>query len=786
MIILRSNSQNFTFFTKNFIYKIKDGKGPEINEKYPMAQEEESDNARLPNRREVFGQETPLAYAIIKPEILTNIDSTALMVEVRRLREADERFYGEISTIIDEQDGKSSGTRAKSIHQLQGIEVKKIADAIMKYFDTPTPFIFLTDEQKNFVFNVLNQSRNFQKIISLAQALETSVDKKFINHYFIQNCIANAYYERGVEVLSQGDEAQAADLFLESKKYLLKIAKETTNKFRQAEAYSKLGEVYCKQGDFLKKKGGKENKGHGSFLSKGIEYLEKAYTIDFNGNIGTRLIQQIIKKAAQEKDPNRQEAIMQHAQWLASIVYLSVLKNGSFQSADFEHHANFLKMYLFIIHSIPIITGGELNFYKTLINNVLQAKKTDQQMQTLVEELKELSQNLGAVSDPSQKFHIRQMRNLLSEYIRALEAPKKMQHLKSQEDKSLWGKAFYFTEINSTGISGNIQFNGQLHPSIVNEWDLEVADNLVAELGLDTVYDLDGFNTTADKFLRARFATDPLEDLKSPEHQIFDKFTRNFLKIMGIEKYEDARTNVMADVFLGAGDCRHHAYAKSLLFTAWRKKIANNHLRETYGNPDPTLSEADTRIKKWLGKVCPLLLTHMLVTDVVIKADVIAPKKYEARRDEQGHFIKGNGEAVAMEDHTLTIALQLDPIYNRVIKAQICDSFYHHNFPFAKVDLPLSTPVDKEGNFVLHGGIIKVRNESTGELVNVDVTLHPASYAGSRSSARTDYIIKDIRPTTPQIRGMDIHEEMGSIDNWGPKRPKVVSEFMNKIADNAR
>ncbi len=81
------------------------------------------------------------------------------------------------------------------------------------------------------------------------------------------------------------------------------------------------------------------------------------------------------------------------------------------------------------------------------------------------------------------------------------------------------------------------------------------------------------FNKAADAFLDqcyalrdAKSGRRPLENMSGPEHKLLERFRDRILDLAGVKNSGDSRTNLMAEVTMGAGDCRQVAFSKQALF----------------------------------------------------------------------------------------------------------------------------------------------------------------------------------------------------------------------------
>lgn len=281
-------------------------------------------------------------------------------------------------------------------------------------------------------------------------------------------------------------------------------------------------------------------------------------------------------------------------------------------------------------------------------------------------------------------------------------------------------------------IGGNIEWNGQLHSETINRSDMKKADALLTRLGLDDVTDIKYFNEVIDMVIRRQFGTSGLEDLHGPDHETYDTTVKGLLELMEGQT-TGGHTNIMVDLELGLGDCRHHAYTKQLLFDTWKRNCVNRELTNAYvaltQNGDQATFDAI------LGQVIPeLQRTQMYVFDMTVQAPIQTEGKYNPIEDEGRWIASPDGEQHQVEDHTATVIVTHDTPEGDMIT--FADSFYqerHYRWGYSQQSPETAVPLSflSEQGY-LPAGKISVKNPGNGETMEVEVRAYPATYAGAR------------------------------------------------------
>jgi hypothetical protein len=305
--------------------------------------------------------------------------------------------------------------------------------------------------------------------------------------------------------------------------------------------------------------------------------------------------------------------------------------------------------------------------------------------------------------------------------------------------------AFEFDSFDSAFIAGSIPYGGQLHSTVFNRRDVELGQQVVERLGLDTLSDPFAVLDRLDAFLATRFGLQtetgerPLETLDTPEHREMDRIMRDVMAYMGVASTSDSRTNLMADVALGRGDCRHANYAMAFLFNVWkamrtRQLLIAEHDAWSRGN----MSAYGTS----LAQARDIDRFHLMVFDVDVQGALATESHFVEIfgrdfdvpvRDAAGRYVERPEGAHRTEEHTLTGLIVLNDD-GEVTSGQLRDAFYHQAYPWKTFDTDFST-LATHGT-IAAGSVVAV--DAEGKEVRVPITLKPTTYAGERSRENVD------------------------------------------------
>jgi hypothetical protein len=500
------------------------------------------------------------------------------------------------------------------------------------------------------------------------------------------------------------------------------------------EAYAILGKINkLRYAEFTK--AGDRDQAHAA-LAQSIKDLEAGFLKDFEFYPGINLVYNMITEGSERGDA----AEIEKAERLAHLVYLSALKAGGLQSNDFWTVTTVLE---------AAIVNGRDDEAAAALPRVLATASAAWEIQAPIDNLLQLrgqANALGSRLAGSEKLvaRIDAVVAALNDRKENLSRPLPAQPRVVAKDTPAARKAaklfaigFRFGEIKSNDVGGNINFGGQLHSEVANRWDFAVARELLRYKGLDKPEtDFARFNETVDEMIRTRFGTAGLEDLHGEDHDAYDKFVKTLLDTMGVEKGQDSRTNIMVDFWLGKGDCRHHAYAKQLLFDIWKTDKINALMREAYaalGRGDvPAYDGAMARVHEWEG-------VHMLTLDSVVRAPIVVTEKYHPVLTGDGVPVHApDGSLSDVEDHTWNLLFRVNDA-GELVSASSVDSFYQQVYPFGGgAGVPLSLDDIREDGVITAGRPIDLLDAGTGRTVRAFPTLVPTGYAGQDKRVKAD------------------------------------------------
>ena len=233
-------------------------------------------------------------------------------------------------------------------------------------------------------------------------------------------------------------------------------------------------------------------------------------------------------------------------------------------------------------------------------------------------------------------------------------------------------KSTRFNEVfNSKFVGGNVPFGGQIADIPINRSDVRALRQVLSELELDKVTDYATFNQRIDNYVEGRFGlVDPsghrvLEDLHSPEHKIMDKFSANRHQFTEARTSGASKTNLVTELTLGTGDCRHTGISKQAFFDVWKRDHQSAHLKnalEAAQSGDLERYEKEMAgVKDW-DRTQMVTLTMTFQTPIDLRRNEEGkPMKYALVLDEQGRPIKNpDGLVMDTEDHTFNAVMRTD------------------------------------------------------------------------------------------------------------------------------
>lgn len=614
---------------------------------------------------------------------------------------------------------------------------KEIVPSVDKILEK-IPVQDLTAGQAASVFNSYKRAGDFQKMVDVYNQSESTVFKK---SPVIRELLAVALNK--VSLLDEGEEV-AKSLIEEGK--------------GNGEIYAILGKIYKLKHDRLRSENPEEAAG---YLKQSVDCLENGFKNGFEFYPGINLVYNKITEGSNEKDIGK----IRKALKTAELVYISTQKAGGMNSADYWTLATTLESSL--------MTGRES---ETALNKVIENANVEWEINAPIENLERLKNQIGSLNDGGFDGTISNVDNALTKLRERLaEINDGVTHEAKTDQKIesgdkieatdyIFSNGFNYGEISSF-VGGNIEYGGQLHSHVVNRWDIAVGREFLAKAELGNVTSFDEFNAKIDVLIRQRYGTAPLENLHSQEHKDFDDFMKKFNGVLNVGKGDDSRTNIMADFWLGKGDCRQHAYTKQLFFDIWKTDNINRVLKDSY---DSLESGNDAAFSDGIAKAKSLVNSQMFVFDSIVVAPIQMEKKYLPTEDESGRkLFRADGIPNEIEDHTWNGLVELDDD-GKVKNFTKTDSFYQNEYKFGG---GTETSIEEIVAKGFSGGEYEVFDPVTNKTVSVEVKLVPTPYAGNREKrmkSRSDDL------GLPLLRGL-------AIDGFPMSKNKIdIDSFFDK------
>ncbi len=235
-------------------------------------------------------------------------------------------------------------------------------------------------------------------------------------------------------------------------------------------------------------------------------------------------------------------------------------------------------------------------------------------------------------------------------------------------------------------IGGNVAYGGQIPDMSVTRHTVRVLRKMMGEWGIDRAPDFATFNRMVNAklndvlHLQTPDGRRPLEDLKSKEHKVLDRFDKGRFELADVGRDGgDSRTDLVALMSLGIGDCRPTAFAKQLMFDVWQhdrvKTLMSEALDKGRGGDsagqDALVDEAQT-----------LMRQQLRVITVGIEAPIQMNALYDMKTDPEGRpLVDETGTMHAIENHTFNVLVEFDEhgaLRDEVLAA---DAFYQHVYP---------------------------------------------------------------------------------------------------------
>lgn len=436
----------------------------------------------------------------------------------------------------------------------------------------------------------------------------------------------------------------------------------------------------------------------------------------------------------------------QEAERLAPMVLSSCEREGGRTTRDYWNLATQLELGLIsnnpasVARSLPRAlehakAGWELDTTRESIQKLISIRRMEgADTQFLEFAAEQLKARIDAGFPPSAQWN--QHDFLSGVRMRLSEMPGVPQQLEVQLDperveitQKLLEKSTRFNEVfNSKFVGGNVPFGGQVADIPINRSDVRALRGVLAELELDTVSDYATFNERIDAYVENRFGlVDPesghrvLEDLHSQEHKVMDRFSSRRHQFTEARTSGASKTNLVAELTLGTGDCRHTGISKQAFFDVWKRDHQSAHLKKALeaaqsGDLQAYQQEMD-RVKDW-DRTQMVTLTMTFQTAIDLRRDEEGkPMKYALVLDDQGRPIKNpEGLVMATEDHTFNAIMRTDeeglvlPFGQGGLVTQ--DVFYKRFYQLANHELDPHQVLDPQGFDLGFVGVVTPEGES--------------------------------------------------------------------------
>ncbi|OGH10352.1 MAG: hypothetical protein A2857_05575 [Candidatus Levybacteria bacterium RIFCSPHIGHO2_01_FULL_36_15] len=518
-----------------------------------------------------------------------------------------------------------------------------------------------------------------------------------------------------------------------------------------------------------------------ALLAQSYEDYLQGYLVDFEFYPGVNAVYNLIELRRADE-----------AQKLADLVYASTQTAGGIQSKDYWCLTTQLEL--------SVITNKPKAEVNVILDRVLHSGRADWEIKSTLDQLTMLRQVREQQHGDTE---------VLNSVISALD--KRMAELDQPYDLADPSRGLTQEEmrirqlldkhgIHYLGLAegplshftgGNVEWKGQLHTEVINRSDIRKARAVIEALGLAETDNLDAFNQKVDGLFRRQFQTQGLEDLYSPEHVVYDETVKAMLSFFSARESGESNTNIMADLEMGLGDCRHHAYAKQLLFDVWKRGSINARLREAHATMEQNDESSYTRILR--DEIPSLQDRQMFILDLTVEAPVEMEALYHTRKDAAGNLIASSGEPQAIEDHTLNAIVFVDT--DGVQKIRLADSFYQTTYQFGYTQqgegtiIPLETYL-QTGSLNL-GSVETVRQNETSqqtEKVKVPVRSKRTWYAGDKPKEDMERIKQDkYTDDLGRVRGFEVQTDIPTtLRNIGLVKGQTPLPVIGKFKEGVR
>ena len=295
-------------------------------------------------------------------------------------------------------------------------------------------------------------------------------------------------------------------------------------------------------------------------------------------------------------------------------------------------------------------------------------------------------------------------------------------------DNHLRENTFHFRDTDSKLLPGNVRFGGAVPNMKVSQIDVDLAREVLTGLGIKNAKNFDTWQNSVDAFLQEQYGLKdgdfrPYEHLNSEQHKKLDAIRTQLLRQTESKVSGASDTNLMAELILGKGDCRHVAFSKQLLHDVWKNDLQDSFMTDAL----TAANKGDLTASAQALKQARDLDRQQLVTAAMEIDAPIALKnneKYALMRDEGGQFLPG--EMRNVEAHTFNMLLNYDEAGNLLPNGVVAkDSFYQHLYPLG--DAPLVQ--NGNGSWRTKPGVMGERN-CLGE--NIPFELRFSRYSGNK------------------------------------------------------
>ncbi len=250
----------------------------------------------------------------------------------------------------------------------------------------------------------------------------------------------------------------------------------------------------------------------------------------------------------------------------------------------------------------------------------------------------------------------------------------------------------------SHAVGGNVAYGGQIPDMTITRHSVRVVRELLAAWGLDKVDNVEAFNKLVNGKINVLLGLQdengrrPLEDLHSAEHHVLDAYDKNRFQLAATDVSGDSRTDLLAILALGIGDCRPTAYSKQLFFDVWQHDAVAKKL----GAALQASTKGDTKAHQAnLDEADRLQRTMLRTVTVLIEAPIQMNKMYDWATDGEGRPLRdAEGKYQQVENHTFNILVELDEQGHVKDNVRAADAFYQQLYPLDGLPLPASALAD--------------------------------------------------------------------------------------------